>query len=321
MNPGGTRMRGLLLGGVLLLCAIAASAGLGQTTTVYNFLRSDVGARAAGMAGSFVTMTNDPSTLFYNPAALGTLDTPRAAVGFFKHLLDINAGYAVYSQDVPGIGHFGAGILYTNYGSFNETDDVGNTLGSFSAADLAVVLGYGNTFEEHLYYGGSVKYIHSSIAGFSSTGLAADAGILYTIPENRLSIGASIRNLGAQLSTYAGIRETLPLDVTVGASIVPKGLPLLLNVNFHKLNETPGTFIDRFRAFTVGGEFTLSRVLLLRFGYNNEQRKDLKTGTSAGLAGFSGGIGIAVSDYNVDYALSSLGKIGNLHRISIGTNF
>ena len=314
-------MQGLRFGKVLLLCACAASAATGQTTTVFNFLRNDVGARAAAMAGSFVTATNDPSTLFYNPAALGTLDAPRGAVGFFKHLLDINAGYAVYAQEIPDIGHVAAGILYTNYGSFDETDDVGNTIGSFSAADLAFTLGYANTFEENLYYGGAVKFIHSSIASYASTGMAADAGILYVVPASKLSVGASLRNIGAQLGTYAGTRENLPLDLTVGASIVPRGLPLLLNFNFHRLNETTGGFIDRFRAFTVGGEFTLSRVLQFRFGYNNAQRKDLKTGTAAGLAGFSGGLGIAVADYRVDYALSSLGTIGNLHRISVGTSF
>jgi len=62
-------------------------------------------------------------------------------------------------------------------------------------------------------------------------------------------------------------------------------------------------------------------VLQARVGYNNEQRQELKTGTSAGLAGFSGGIGITVQDYKVDYALSSLGSIGSLHRITIGTTF
>jgi hypothetical protein len=94
-----------------------------------------------------------------------------------------------------------------------------------------------------------------------------------------------------------------------------------LNVDFHRLNENPGGFIDRFRAFTVGGEFTLSRVFQARFGYNNQARRDLQTGTTSGLAGFSAGVGITISGTVVDYALSSLGPIGNLHRISVGMTF
>ncbi len=306
---------------VLSTCLASAAAAWGQSNTVYSFLRSDVSARAAALAGSFVSATNDPAVLFYNPAGIPTQDVPRGSVGFFKHLLDINAGYAVYSQEIPEVGYFAAGIQYTNYGSFDETDDLGNTLGTFSASDLAITLGYGGTLDENLYYGGAVKFIHSSIAGYSSSGAAMDAGILYVIHQSRLTFGASLRNLGAQLSTFAGVSEPLPLDFTIGASVVPRGLPLLLNINIHKLNEDPGSFIDRFRAFTVGGEFTLSRVVQLRFGYNNEQRKDLKTGTTAGLAGFSAGLGITVSDYRVDYALSSLGTIGNLHRVSVSAAF
>jgi hypothetical protein len=302
--------------GVLLTAPAHAASN-----TTYAFLRDDVSARAAALAGSFVSATNDPNMIFYNVAGLGTLDMPRGSAGFFKHLLDINSGYVSYSQEIEGIGHVGAGITYTNYGSFTETDEVGNDLGSFSASDLSVALGYSNEIEENLTYGASVKLIYSSIAGVSSSALAADAGILYLIPNSKIALGASVRNLGAQLSRYLTTRENLPLDVTIGGSIVPRGLPLLLNVNLHRLNDDVSRFTDRFRAFSIGGEFTLSRVLQLRFGFDNARRKDLNLGTSTGLAGFSAGLGINSGDYRIDYAISSLGKIGNFHRISIGSTF
>ena len=301
-----------------LLAALASPCARAQETTAFSFLRNDVGARAAALAGSVVSLTNDPAGLFVNPASLGTLETPAAAAGFFKHLLDINAGYAVYGEALEGIGAVGAGVLYTNYGTFDRMDEFGNATGTFSASDMALSVGYSNALQENLTYGAAVKFIYSSIAGYTSTAAAADAGILYRVPESRLTLGASIRNMGRMITTYAGVNEQLPLDIAIGASIVPRGLPLLLNVDFHRLNENPGSFIDRFGAFTVGGEFTLSRVFRARFGYNNQARKDLQTGTTAGLAGFSAGIGITVDTYQVDYALSSLGVIGNLHRISVG---
>ncbi len=304
-----------------LIVGITVSQSLrAESNTVYSFLRNDVSPRAAALAGSFVTITGDPNSIFYNPAALSTLETPMGSIGFFKHLLDINSGYASYSQPFEDLGYFGAGILYTNYGTFEETDDLGNNLGTFSATDLAVTIGYSTVFEDNLHCGANVKFIYSSIAGYKSTGLAADLGVLYGVPETKVTIGASIRNIGSQLTSYISTKEDLPLDVVIGASVVPKGLPLLLNFNFHKLNESQPNFSDRFRAFSVGGEFTLSKVLQVRVGYDNEKRKDLKIGTSTGLGGFSGGVGISVSDYKVDYSLSSLGKIGNLHRISIGTS-
>ncbi len=307
-----------LLSATTVFFATMSFAGSNST---YDFLRTDVSARAGALAGSYVSIMNDPTTIFYNPAALGTIERPTGSIGFFKHLLDINSGYAAYAQPYDDLGYFGVGVLYMNYGSFNRTDDLGNTLGTFSANELAVTLGYSALWEENLYYGINAKFIYSGIAEYSSTGLAADFGLLYTIPDSRITLGASLRNLGAQLSSYASTKESLPLDLVVGMSVVPKGIPLLLNVNFHKLNEDVAKFGDRFKAFSIGGEFTLSTVLQARVGYNNEQRQELKTGTSAGLAGFSGGIGITIREYRVDYALSSLGSIGALHRITVSSTF
>jgi hypothetical protein len=263
-------------------------------------------------------VSDDPDVLFYNPAGLATMTTSRGSAGFFKHLLDINSGHLVYGTSFEDIGHVAAGILFTNYGSFTEADESGTTGGTFSANDLAFVAGYATTLEENLTIGGSLKFIYSSIAGYRSTALAVDAGVRYALPNSRAALAASVRNLGAQLDSYDGAREDIPLDVAVGASVVPRGLPLLLNVGVHRLNDEGDTFADRFRAFTVGAEFTVSRYVALRVGYDNARRRDLKIGSTAGLAGFSAGLGIAVQTYRIDYALNSLGKIGNLHRITIG---
>jgi hypothetical protein len=310
----GKSVRAVIVAVALLMPVAGMAAG---SATVFNFLRNDVGARAAALAGSFTTIQGDPDILFYNPAGLATIHTSIGSAGFFKHLMDINAGYITYSTEVPGVGRFGAGIVYTNYGSFDETDEVGTTMGTFGASDLALSIGYALTVDENVFVGAALKGIYSSIGSYSSSGVAADMGILYTVPSSRFAIGASIRNLGVQLSEYGSIKEDLPLDCGIGASIVPKGLPLLLNVGVHRLNDDAPDFASRFRAFTVGGEFQLSKVVMARVGYDNARRKDYKIGSSAGLAGFSAGLGILVSGYRFDYALSSLGKAGNLHRISL----
>ncbi len=299
--------------------ALLTARGIGADNTTYSFLRADVGARAAALAGSFVAVTNDPTAFLYNPASLATMDARRGSAGFFKQLLDINSGYISYTRQFEDLGFFGAGVVYTNYGSFIKTDEGGNELGTFGAGDVALALGYGNQIQENLFWGGNLKFIYSSIAGYSSTAIAADAGILLLIPENRVTLGLSVRNAGTQLSSSLGTSEPLPLDVTLGGSIIPKGLPLLLNVSFHRLNDAVDTFVERFRAFSLGGEFTISRVVQLRVGFDNAVRKDLAVGTSADLAGFCAGVGIATGEYRIDYAISLLGKIGSLHRISVAT--
>jgi hypothetical protein len=294
------------------------SAGLGSGKGTYSFLRNDVGARAAGLNGSFVSMTNDPNSLFYNPAALATITQPKGSAGFLKHLLDVNGGHISYAHSLEGIGTIGGGIIYLDYGSFTETDESMNVLGTFGARDLAFVVGLGRSIDEVTSVGVNAKLIYSSIANTSSFAVALDAGVLYQIPAENITIGASVLTLGTQVNAYQQTKESLPLDVKIGITKRPEHLPVLLNLNFHKLNESQDDFLQRFSSFSFGAEFLMSESVRLRVGYNNEQRKELKLGTSAGLAGISLGGGILFGEYVLDYAFNSYGKIGGLHRISLG---
>lgn len=302
---------------LLTLFMMTTTILFAQGTTVYDFLLNDVGARAAALGGSFVTSTDDPNLIFYNPAGLATLSTTRFSVGFFKHLLDINAGYASFGTEIPHFGFVGAGINYINYGEFQRTDDVGNNLGTFGAGELAVSVGYAAELQPGLTYGLNTKYIYSSIAEVHSSTVAVDLGTQYVVVPDRFLIGASVLNLGTQLNPYVTTREDLPLDITIGASVYPEHLPAAIMVNLHKLNQSQDSFGKHFTPFSVGVEFTASPNVQVRVGYNNEQHQDMEINSSAGLAGFSIGMGIDFGTYKFDYAFTSFGNIGGVHRISV----
>ncbi len=304
---------------VLALLTIAAgSFAAAQGTSTYDFLRLDEGARAAALGGSFTASTDDPNAIFYNPAGLATLSARRISVGFFKHLMDINAGYASFGTEIPQLGFVGGGIEYINYGEFKRTGEEGQDLGTFSAGELALSAGYAGQLQEGLLYGANAKFIYSSIAEVASTAAAIDLGLQYAAVPGRLLVGASLMNLGTQIEPYVNTREDLPLDFKIGAAIYPEHLPAAIMVDFHKLNEFQDNFGDRLKQFSVGAEFTVSPNVFLRFGYNNEQRQELKVGSSSGLSGLSIGGGIATGSYTIDYAFTSYGDIGGVHRISVG---
>ncbi len=285
----------------------------------YQFLQNDVSARASAMAGSFVSMTGDPAGIFYNPATIGTSAAPLASFGYTSHLLDFKSGFAAYTQEIEELGIVGVGVNYFSFGSFNGVNDQGIATGTFNAGDMAISLSLARPFEENLYYGITGKFIYSSIAEANSSAIAADIGLLYLIPgDDPISIGIFIANIGSQIDPYVNTKESLPFEIKVGGTIKPQHLPLSLNVNLHKLNEEHNSFLDTFTYFTLGGELTLSKALRFRFGYNNEQRKELKIGTSAGMAGFAFGGGIVLKNIRLDYSFNSFGKIGSINRITIG---
>ncbi len=310
-------MRSLLF--KLILLAIFPF-GLLFSQNTYEFLGVDMSARAGALAGSYVSNNDDPDVIFYNPAGLKLLEENPISFSFVKHLLDINLASLSYSQNFEGIGRMGAAIKYINYGTFTEADQNGRKLGDFGAGEVAFILGYANTLDLNFYYGANVKIIYSSIADKSSSAAAVDLGLHYTVPSQSIDIGAAALNIGSQLSSYYSTKEKLPLDVVIGVSKKLEYLPVRLSLDFHKLNENRSDFFQRFKAFTVGAEFTLSKVLRLRFGYDNEKRTELKVGSFAGIAGFNAGLGAEISNYRFDYGYSSMGAIGALHRISISTS-
>jgi hypothetical protein len=304
-----------------LVCAILSASicctTLADGKSTYDFLRNDMGARSGALGGGQVLFIDDPTTIFSNPAGLATLTRTKFSVGFLKHLMDVNAGYAGFGTEIEGLGYVGAGIVYTNYGEFKRTTENADVIGTFGAGEFAATVGYGNELRSDLRFGVNAKLIYSSLADVSSAGAAVDLGVQYVVTPDRLSVGASLLNLGTQLNPYVTTRESLPLDFKVGAALSPEHLPATVLLNFHKLNEQQDNIIERLRAFSLGIEFQPDPSVNVRVGYNNERRRELKLGSSTGLAGFSAGIGFMTGNYALDYAYSSYGQIGGLHRISI----
>lgn len=304
---------------IVLLIILSSDHTYSQSNTIYNFLKLDVGARASALGGSYITGTNDVNSIFYNPAALSTINTSQASIGFFKYLLDINSGNISYTQRYKDAGYFGAGIRYINYGSFEKFNEQSVNVGTFSANELALSLGYSNMYKNNFHYGINLKLIYSKIDDFSSSAIAADLGMLYTIKETNWDFALSLLNAGVQLSEYGSVKEDLPLDLSIGVSKKLEHLPLKVFLEFADLTQESDNFFDNFKNLSVGGEFTLSDYVKFRIGYNNGERQSLETGSSLGIAGFSTGIGVNfLDDYTIDYAFNSLGNVGSTQRIDLG---
>ena len=295
---------------IIILATLATTQMFAQST--YDFLRIDMSPRAAALGGTYVSNANDPDVIFYNPAGFKTIENIPVSFSFVKHLMDINSASLSSSFEIGGLGKFGAAIQYINYGNFDKADEFGNKSGNFSAGDISLLIGYANSLAENFYYGINFKYIYSNIDEFSSSGLAGDIGLQYLIPESGWNFGFSVLNLGSQLTYYSYTKENIPTSVQLGFSKKLAHTPLQLFFSLNRLNAE-----NRFDYFNAGVEFTLSKVIQLRFGFDNNKRKEQKIGSSSGMAGFSFGLGVNLSSYKFNYAYSSLGSIGAMHRIGI----
>lgn len=300
-----------------LLVLTSFSIQVNAQDSPFNFLRYVQSARSAGLSGAVVSLPEDISVIYFNPAALNTIGENNFNATFLKHVLDINSGNVSYSPDLNINGSFAASIGFTNYGSFDYADAQGNVNGTFTSNDISIGITYSNSLDSNLHYGVTAKYIFVGLEEVSTSALALDFGLLYEIPNKRTNIGFSILHLGSQLNKISDEGEELPLDARIGVNHRLKGLPLLINFNFHHLADVSDGFFDRFRSFSVGGEFYFGENVEVRLGYNNEVRNFTNAETESPLTGLSGGIGIKTEVLNFDYGFSKYGSAANMHRFSI----
>jgi hypothetical protein len=303
--------------GILISCLCAATSLHAQQTFIFNFLRSTISARMAGLGGATVAVVQDPANMVINPAVLSTVDSSVVTATFIKHVLDINAGYATYNRHIDGVGQMGFTVGYLNYGTFSRTTVTGDRTGSFGANDIALSASVSNELDSTLSYGVTAKVLHSTIPDMSSTAVAFDAGLLYQIPAKRLNIGLSILNVGTQLSTYDGVRDRLPLDMRIGVSHRLRGLPLLVNFSLNHLTDETDDILDRLSNFSVGGELYLGKVIQARLSYDNRLRNTSAVNIVSQLSGLSAGVGLRLPSFSFDYAYSALGAAAVMHRLSL----
>lgn len=306
---------------IILISLVLTYLTLSAKDTPFNFLRYVGSARSSALAGAFVSVADDPTALFYNPASIATNTSKNFSFTFFKHVLDVNSGSVSYTRKFEKIGYLAASATYTNYGSFDRTNSSGQYIGTFSANDFALGVSYSNILDTNLFYGATLKIISSNIDKYSSLAVAVDFGLLYLIPGKNTSIGFSILHTGTQIKTFDGTKEQLPLDVRVGISHRLRGLPLLLNFNIYNLADETSKFLDRFLKFAIGGEFYFGENFNLRLGYDNNIRKYSGSSKDKQFIGFSGGLGIKFKELNVDYGVSQVGASAIFHKFSIYYDF
>jgi hypothetical protein len=77
-----------------------------------------------------------------------------------------------------------------------------------------------------------------------------------------------------------------------------------------------------FRHFIFNGEFLLGKTqgLKIRFGYNHLRRKELSLSNFRSLAGFSGGLGLRIKGFNIDYGVGYYHLAGAANHLSIRTD-
>jgi len=329
---------------VVLGVTVLSGPAFAQTkagTTIAQFLKIEPGARAAGMGNAGVSLYDGIQSVYYNPAALGSLSKSAVQFTHSDWYAGITYDYAAGALTVGGVGNIFASVTSLSSGDI-DVRTVDQPLGTgerYSVSDLAVGLGIGRQLTSRFGVGIQVNYLTESIWHTSLNALTLSVGTVYMLADNGARIGASISNLGTTARFTGGdlaiqydadpgahgdnsslpadqLTDDFPVPILFRAGIaVPRQLSpdskVLVEVDaFHPSDNT--------ESMSGGAEWTLKNILSLRAGYQHlfEQDSDLGLTLGAGLQGVLGDM-----LFQADYAWAEHSSLDDAHRITFVINF
>jgi hypothetical protein len=309
-------MRKLLFAIAILILLVTPEWAWSQAkvgTAGAQFLELGVSARAMGMGEAFLSICNDASAAYYNPAGLAQLMDRQA---FFTHVsypAEINYEFVALAYPTPSFGGvWGLSFTMLNAGDmpFIQHPELFNPTQTFSAKDYAIGLSYARYLTDRFTVGGTLKIIDELYDIERTTGWAADVGTLYDTGFKGFKIGMMISNFGADL-TFIEESHPLPMNFKFGGVI-----DVLRRENHTVVFAAEGSHPnDNMEKFNMGTEYWFKDMFALRFGNHFEYDAG---GISAG-----GGLRLDVSDLalNIDYGYHDMGHLQDTHRFSVGVVF
>lgn len=284
----------------------------GVTLPILNYVPS---ARAMGIGTAYTALSDDVSSVYWNPAGLSGL-IRQEIMGLYQKLYgDTTFLFFGYALPVWSVGTFAAGIINLSTDGIISMNEYAEELGIYSDTQFMMILAYGaplnniknfnKPYLNFLDVGASLKIVKHTLESYSSYGIAFDIGAKYLAPKSirflqDFTFGILIQNILPPTHKFIE-REWFPLKLKFGVNYRTLYNTLLINFDFSQI-------ISRRTSpeINFGIEYIAMKMFRFRVGY--------KTGLSAG-------IGMAVQDFTFDYALNLNFELGATHQFSASYKF
>jgi len=310
---------------LMMSTTVSVFAQLGGNAT-YQFLNLMSSPRQAALGGKVITNVDyDVTQALYNPATINIEMDNQLALNYANHLGDIRYGTAAYAYTVDRRTQtFHAGVTYINYGNFEGYDENGNSTGDFTGNEAALSIGYALQIGfSDFYAGANIKLISSKLEQYSSFGAALDFGVIYINEYLDFNAALVVRNIGTQLTTYAGLNEPLPFEIDFGMSQTLENVPIRWHLTIENLQQWPIATANPARATTdlngnqtqeevgflsqlirhtlLGVELFPNKGFNLRLGYSFRRAEELRIIEQRNFSGLSFGIGLKFNKLRFSY--------------------
>jgi hypothetical protein len=275
-----------------------------------------------------------------NPALLDSACHRQVSVSFMPFVSDIQSGTAAYSHLYKGL-RLAYGAQYVNYGTLQQTDELGRVLGTFQASDVAIQAGVSQQIGVFTA-GVTLRWVNARMEQYGASAMLVDMGGIFRHPTQDFSIGLVLKNVGFVTSPWvAGQPLVLPLDLQLGFEFKPQYMPVRfsltarqlhrpdiayfdprvrrLDLNGNNITQPPGT-VDGIARHLIGSmTLVLHRQFQTFLGYNHLINRELILQNGGGLAGFSSGFLFKTKKIDFSFGWTSYHAAGGI--IAWGLNY
>jgi len=300
-----------------------------------EFMSIGVGGRALALGSAFVSLADDVTAGYWNPAALSRLSYPQLGLMHDERFAGlVNYDYGAVAMPLGPASTVGVSVIRLGVDNIPDTrnagiDAAGNSLPPdewqnfagidasritfFNSADWAVYFSYSRKVSEVFSYGANIKFIRRDNGGASATGIGFDVGALAVL--DRFTLGVNVQDVTSTLVAWnTGRNEfivpTLKLGGTYSADLFGQRLSPVADVDVRFEGRGSSANLDLGPAsfdFHGGLEFAYQEIAALRVGYTD-------------IGSVTVGAGVKLPKINLDYSFSKFDtgeQLGNTHRISI----
>jgi hypothetical protein len=264
-----------------IVFSVTGRASRGEAGQAGAFLRFGSDARAMALGNAFVSLADDASASYWNPAGMVFLEKPSLLstlsvlslgrrFNFFSATMPL--GVSEKNIDVFNTEKFpdwigsGWGQIAFSWISFSLGDDFeGRQLDTvdyytFSDRQNAYLLSYGNKLTSWLSLGVTGKFIHRELEAHSALGSGLDLSLLM-LWSKYLRIGLSVSDLLSFQRWDTGWSEYFPITTRVGISIFVLAGNLIFSAQTEGIQ-------GRQPVYSAGIEAWIKRFLAFRTGYS-----------------------------------------------------
>lgn len=329
---------------LFLLQSICWGKEISKTGTVAaKFLSFGIGPRAIAMGGSFSSIANDATAMYWNPSGIALITKNQVTFNQTNWIADINLNYIGLVIPFESFGTFGVNVTALTMDDMEVTTEMhpdGTDL-YFSAGSYAFGISYARKLTTNFMIGFNLKYIREDISNSRAEGIAVDLGTLFLTPFYGVRFSSRISNFGTKMKisgddllvpydpdkNRAGDNNQISSHIATDAFEIPLHLQIGLSRDFEILEGQAFTLAvdavfpnDNTQYLNLGSELALmNNRFFLRGGYKTLFMQDAEEGLTLGT-------GFTFKNLNflgvsLDYAFQKFKHLGDIHNFGLILEF